>query len=106
MQCVSCKTENRVIAKYCKMCGAALAASPVSLGLSIDELVGLNDLKKRIAGIAVNSGRHETERLNKPLSLQYHSYRLFGNSKDPYFKPYRGIVFQIRHDHQEHSCYS
>jgi len=48
MQCVSCKMENRAIAKYCKMCGAALAASPVSLGLSIDELVGLDDLKKEL----------------------------------------------------------
>jgi len=48
MQCVSCKTENRAIAKYCKMCGATLAASLVSLGLSIDELVGLDDLKKEL----------------------------------------------------------
>jgi SpoVK/Ycf46/Vps4 family AAA+-type ATPase len=50
MQCSQCKTENRSIAKYCKQCGTTITASvaAVSLGVSIDELVGLDDLKKEL----------------------------------------------------------
>ena len=50
MQCVKCKTENRSIAKFCKQCGTTVTASvaAVSLGVSIDELVGLDDLKKEL----------------------------------------------------------
>ena len=49
MQCVSCKTENRGSAKFCKYCGKLLIAAPaVSLGVSIDELEGLDELKKEL----------------------------------------------------------
>jgi SpoVK/Ycf46/Vps4 family AAA+-type ATPase len=50
MQCTSCKKENRSIAKFCKQCGTNIesAAPAVSLGISIDELLGLDDLKKEL----------------------------------------------------------
>ena len=50
MQCEKCMTQNRSIAKFCKQCGATIAVNTpaVSLGVSIDELVGLDDLKKEL----------------------------------------------------------
>lgn len=61
MQCVKCKTENNSNAKFCKKCGTQIAVTvsapaPVSappppaanLGMSIDELVGLDDIKKEL----------------------------------------------------------
>jgi len=50
MQCEKCNTQNRDIAKFCKQCGATVGASTpaISLGVSIDELVGLDDLKKEL----------------------------------------------------------
>ena len=47
MQCAECKTENRSKAKYCKYCGTSLSGR-VSLGVSIDELIGMDDLKKEL----------------------------------------------------------
>jgi SpoVK/Ycf46/Vps4 family AAA+-type ATPase len=47
MQCTQCKTENREIARFCKRCGTTItqAVAAVSLGASLDELVGLDDIK-------------------------------------------------------------
>jgi len=50
MLCTQCKTENRSNAKFCKMCGKSIASltKATSLGVSIDELVGLDDIKKEL----------------------------------------------------------
>jgi SpoVK/Ycf46/Vps4 family AAA+-type ATPase len=50
MQCEKCKTENRSIASFCKRCGTTItqAVAAVSLGCSIDELVGLDEIKKEL----------------------------------------------------------
>jgi len=55
MQCVKCSTNNRGSAKFCKQCGAAITDSKPaaglgsSLGLSIDQLVGLDEIKKELS---------------------------------------------------------
>jgi len=51
MQCVKCNTNNRGPAKFCKQCGAALTDSKpaVGLGFSIDQLVGLDEIKKELS---------------------------------------------------------
>jgi len=50
MQCNQCKAENRSSAKFCKYCGAS-ASGPGGLSVSIDELVGLDDLKKELLSL-------------------------------------------------------
>jgi SpoVK/Ycf46/Vps4 family AAA+-type ATPase len=62
MQCVQCKTENRSIAKFCKQCGTTITASAaaVSLGGAVDELVGLDDLKKELQELqAILEGKQQ-----------------------------------------------
>jgi len=59
MQCVKCNTNNRGSAKFCKQCGTAitsqettanLGVSPgLSLGFSIEQLVGLDEIKKDLS---------------------------------------------------------
>jgi SpoVK/Ycf46/Vps4 family AAA+-type ATPase len=47
--CSKCQQENRDIARYCKHCGARIAVADSSLpDASLDELIGLADLKKAI----------------------------------------------------------
>jgi len=51
MQCVKCNTNNRNSAKFCKQCGTAITESKpsASLGLSIDQLVGFDEINYRRA---------------------------------------------------------
>jgi len=55
MQCVKCNTNNRSSAKFCKQCGAAItntettASLGLSLGFSIEQLVGLDEIKKDLS---------------------------------------------------------
>ena len=55
MQCVKCNTNNRSSAKFCKQCGTAIsnaettASLGTSLGLSIDQLVGFDEIKKELS---------------------------------------------------------
>ena len=55
MQCVQCNTSNRNNAKFCKYCGTTItaqsAAAPAlpGVGGSIDELVGLDELKTELS---------------------------------------------------------
>jgi SpoVK/Ycf46/Vps4 family AAA+-type ATPase len=77
MQCIQCNTSNRSIAKFCKQCGIKIAAAqPAPTGQSaptktytgnlLDELVGLEELKKPLSDLQSilegmkqhNSGTH------------------------------------------------
>jgi len=55
MQCVKCNTNNRGSAKFCKQCGAAISNADTtanlgsSLGFSIAQLVGLDEIKKDLS---------------------------------------------------------
>jgi len=51
MQCVKCNTNNRSSAKFCKQCGTAItnAETTANLGLSIDQLVGFDEIKKELS---------------------------------------------------------
>jgi len=55
MQCVKCNANNRSSAKFCKQCGTAITSAETtvslgfSLGLSIDQLVGFDEIKKELS---------------------------------------------------------
>jgi SpoVK/Ycf46/Vps4 family AAA+-type ATPase len=68
MQCVQCNTNNRNSAKFCKQCGVKISQPAVtaSVGGSIDNLVGLDELKNELSVLQAilegmkqnNSGTH------------------------------------------------
>ena len=53
MQCDQCDTNNRIIAQFCKECGAKIAQAATqtvgSGGSSFDDLIGLDELKSDLA---------------------------------------------------------
>jgi SpoVK/Ycf46/Vps4 family AAA+-type ATPase len=62
MQCVQCNTGNRSSAKFCKQCGAKIsqvqaaaaeqpAAANIRVGGSIDDLVGLDEIKSALSDL-------------------------------------------------------
>jgi len=70
--CNNCKEQNRNIAKYCKKCGSEIITEISANGLpvNIDNLVGLDEIKKEIGSIVTiaknvkQSGRKFQQRLH------------------------------------------
>jgi SpoVK/Ycf46/Vps4 family AAA+-type ATPase len=77
MQCVKCNTTNRGSAKFCKYCGTTItsqtAAAPElpGVGGSIDELVGLDEIKSKLSELqAILEGMKQN---NKNTRIPYNT---------------------------------
>ncbi len=72
MQCVKCNINNRNSAKFCKQCGTTITntETTTSLGFSIDQLVGLDEIKKDLSELqAILEGMKQNNKIPRRRAL-------------------------------------